>query len=141
MIPELLVIPAPLMVNLVAGSTVTVNGLAPGLNTMPLTSVSAEMDTAVIKVIVEDANVAVSADPLGTTSPDQLEPVFQSPVKKEGVAIQVPLPAKLDSIVRIKTSAARSQVTEAARMRRSCLAVRLFILICFVFMGSAAMDG
>ena len=64
MIPELFVMPTPLMVNV--GKTtglVIVNALAPGLNTMPLTSVVDEMTG---RLILEVANVAVSAGPLGT---------------------------------------------------------------------------
>jgi len=145
-IPELFVMPTPLMVNanpepLVESKGLIVKALAPGLNTMPLTSVSAERKTS---VILEDANVAVSADPLGITSPVQLvtpnfgSKKFQSPSK--GLAFQVALSAKLDLIVRIKTSTGRSQVMEAESMHGSFLAGRLVILICFVFMGSAVMD-
>ena len=39
-IPELFVMPTPLMVNVKMGLTVMVNALAPEVNTMPLTSVS-----------------------------------------------------------------------------------------------------
>ena len=60
------------------------------LNRMPLTSVSAEMETP---VMLEDANVAVSAEPLGGPPAVQLTAVFQSPVA--GLASQVALPAWL----------------------------------------------
>ena len=60
-IPELFVMPTPLMVNEKKG-LVIVNALAPGLNTMPLTSVVAEMTG---RLILEVANVAVSAGPIG----------------------------------------------------------------------------
>src|SRR6266481_4733535 len=129
--------PTPLMVN-VNPELLIVYALAPAVNTMPFTSVLAEIETP---VVLETPKVAVSAGPLGTTLPVQLvNPVstkFQSPFKLPN---QVPLSAKLDSIVTIKINAGRSQVMKAARMHRSFLAGRLVILICFVFMGSAVMD-
>ena len=73
-IPELFVMPTPLMVNEKKG-LVIVNALAPGLNTMPLTSVVAEMTG---RLILEVANVAVSAGPLGGPLATQLAAVFQS---------------------------------------------------------------
>jgi hypothetical protein len=141
-IPELFVMPTPLMVitGTAAGLLAIVNALAPGLNTMPLTSVFAERKTLVVE---ETPNVAVSADPLGTTVPVQLvNPVgrstkFQSPLKPPN---QVPLSAKLDSIGRIKTNAGRSQVMEATRMEESFLVVPSVILLAFVFIASAVMD-
>jgi len=85
-IPELFVMPTPLMVNVNAGLAVIVNALA--LNTMPLTSVAAERETP---VILEDANVAVSPEPLGGPPTVQLPAVFQSPVA--GLAFHLALPA------------------------------------------------
>ena len=68
MIPELFVMPTPLMVNVNVGLAVIVKALAPALNTMPFTSVLAEMETP---VVFERANVAVFPDPIGraTRSP------------------------------------------------------------------------
>ena len=66
-----------------------VNALAPVLNTMLLTSVLAEVETA---VVFEEANVAVSDEPLGTVAGDQLLAVFQSP--EAGLVFEVALPAK-----------------------------------------------
>ena len=86
-IPELFVMPTPLMVKKnvgLKGGTVIVNGLAPALNTMPFTSVKAEMETL---VILEVANVPVSAEPLGTMPAVQLAAVFQSPLT--GLAFHV----------------------------------------------------
>jgi len=60
-IPELFVIPAPVMFNRKAG-TVMVKRFAPALNTMLLTSAPSEMETP---VVLEESNVAVSAGPLG----------------------------------------------------------------------------
>jgi len=82
--------PAPLRVNVNVGLAVIVNALASALNTMPLTSVLAERDTP---VVLEEANVAVSAEPLGGPPAVQLVAVFQSPVA--GLAFHVALPAKL----------------------------------------------
>ncbi|PYK53836.1 MAG: hypothetical protein DME48_10225 [Verrucomicrobia bacterium] len=60
-IPELFVIPVPLMVNVNGGVAVIVKALAPGLNTMLFTSVLAETKTP---VVLDVANVAVSDAPL-----------------------------------------------------------------------------
>ena len=79
--------PTPLMVNANVALAIIVNGLAPALNTMPLTSVFNERETP---VILEDANVAVAADPLGGPPAVQFAAVFQSPVA--GLASQVALP-------------------------------------------------
>jgi hypothetical protein len=62
MLPELFVMPTPLIVSLNEGLAVIVNALAPELNAMPFTSVSAEMETP---LVLEDANAAVSEGPLG----------------------------------------------------------------------------
>jgi len=89
-IPELFVIPVPLMVNVNVGVAVIVNALAPALNTMPFASVLPAVETP---VVLEKPNVAVSDDPLGTVAGAQLLAVFQSPVA--GLANHVALPAKL----------------------------------------------
>ena len=91
-IPELFVMPAPLMVNVgeVPSAFMIVNALAPGLNTMPLSSALNAMKG---RVLLEEANVAVSAGPFGTVVGVQLVAVNQSPVA--GLAFQVALPAKL----------------------------------------------
>ena len=62
LIPELFVMPIPLITIVNDGLAVIVNALAPGLNTMPSTSVLAERVTL---VVLEDTNVAVSDGPLG----------------------------------------------------------------------------
>src|SRR5262245_60127973 len=81
--PELFVMPAPLMVNAKKG-LVIVNALAPGLNTMALTSVVCEMTG---RFTLEVPNVAVSAGPLGGPLAIQLAALFQSVLA--GVAFQV----------------------------------------------------
>lgn len=88
MTPELFAVPAPLTVNVNVGPAVIVNALAPGLNTMPFTSVLAEMETP---LVLEDANVAVSNGPLGMVGGVQFAAWFQSPVA--GLVFQVALPA------------------------------------------------
>ena len=91
--PELLVMPTPLMVKEmleVVRLTVIVNALAPGLNTMPFTSVLAERETP---VVFEAANVAVSEGPLGTVGGVQFAALFQSPAA--GLVFHVALPAKV----------------------------------------------
>src|SRR5438552_510814 len=92
--PELLVIPVPLIVNVIpvesgSGSAVMLNLLAPGLKTIAATSVvSAEN---VRSVILELAKVATSAGPFGTVSGVQFTAVFQSPFV--GLRFQVALSA------------------------------------------------
>ncbi len=86
--PELLVTPAPLIVNVTEGLAVIVKALAPELNTMPLTSVLAEAETL---VVLEVAKVAVSDEPLGTVAGVQLLAVSHSPVA--GLVFQVAVPA------------------------------------------------
>ena len=75
------------------------NALAPGLNTIPFTSVSAERETP---VVLDKANVAVSDGPLGTVFGIQFVAVFQSPVA--GLACHVALPAKLLLAVESRSS-------------------------------------
>lgn len=75
MVPELFVMPMPLIVSVSTGGAVIVNALAPAWKTMLLTSVLSELETP---VILEDANVAVSAGPLGTVWGVQFGAVFQS---------------------------------------------------------------
>src|SRR6476619_4894110 len=87
-IPELLVMPVPLMVTVGAWLT-SVNELAPALNTIPFTSVSAAKDTF---LVLENANVAMSAAPLGIVAGVQFAAVFHVP--EFGLAFQVALPAK-----------------------------------------------
>ena len=84
--------PTPLMVitGTAAGLLAIVNALAPGLNTMPLTSTSNGMS---ILVRLEDANVAVSPGALGMVPCTQLFAVNHSPLP--AFAFQVALPAKL----------------------------------------------
>ena len=114
-IPELFVIPTPLMVKPNVGLAVIVNALAPALNTMPLTSVLSETETP---VVLEDANVAVSAGLVGTVRGVQLFAVFQSPVA--GLAFHVALPAKL--LLAVESRSVRMAAAEGrkahARERR-----------------------
>lgn len=99
MIPELLVIPTPLIVSVNVGLAVMINLLAPGLKTMLLASVLAERKTP---VVFEMSNVAVSAGPLGTVFGVQLAAVFQSPLV--GSSCQVALPATAEPIAKRKSS-------------------------------------
>jgi len=65
---------------------------ASGLNTMPFTSVLAEIETSENK---DDSKAAVSAGPLGTVIGDQLSALFQSPLT--GELTQMALPAKAEA--------------------------------------------
>src|SRR5262245_46685689 len=107
--PELLVIPAPLMVSVTsvcaaAGLAVMVNLPASGVNTISATSVLAAETSR--SVILEPANLATSPGPLGTVSGVQLAGLFQS--LSTGSAFQVALPAwtdgRLATANRIRTS-------------------------------------
>jgi hypothetical protein len=106
-IPELFVIPMPLMNNEERKGAVIVNALAPALNTIPFTSVNAERE---ISILLERANVAVSVGPFGTVAGVQFVAVFQSLLP--GLRFQVALPAK-------------RLVTIAARPTRMMTAVKL----------------
>jgi len=111
-IPELFVMPTPLMVNEKKG-LVIVNALAPGLNTMPLTSVVCEM---MGRLMLEVANVAVSAGPLGGPLATQLAAVFQSVLA--GVTFQVALPAKLLAVASRSVRMAAAKGRNARSMER-----------------------
>jgi hypothetical protein len=91
-IPELFVIPAPLMVRVNVGLAVIMNGSVS--NTIPLTCVFAEMETAVVDGDwTETSNVAMSDTPLGTVFWSQLLAVFQSDVL--GAKLHLALPPKV----------------------------------------------
>src|SRR5689334_14132796 len=85
-ITELFVIPLPLIVR-VSTELLMVKGLAPALNTMLLTSVVAERETA---GILETLKVAICVGPLGTVGGVQFAAIFQLPVV--GLSFQVALP-------------------------------------------------
>jgi hypothetical protein len=74
--PELFVTPMPSMIK-TWDAELIVKALAPELNTMALTSVTAERETA---VLVDVAKVAVSEGPLGIVAGVQLPASFQSPL-------------------------------------------------------------
>jgi hypothetical protein len=115
-IPELFVIPTPLMSKTTPGLAVVVNALAPPLNTIPLTSVNGPPETE-MPIMLEDANVAVSADPLGGPPAVQLAAVFQSPVA--GFVNQVALAAKL--LLAVESRSGRMATAEARKAHaRDC---------------------
>ena len=101
-----------------AGSSVVVNGLALWLNTMPATSVLAEIEIA---GVLEASNVAVSAGPLGTVLGIQLVAVFQSPLV--GFKVHAALPASAIRLVRIRINAGRMRM----KMKRVCGWVIVFM--------------
>src|SRR5438552_5994769 len=111
-IPELLVMPTPLMVSVMlfglakAGAAVIVNALAPELNMIPSTCVLAERETL---VILEEANIAASDGPFGAKGGDQLVLLFQFP--EVGIANHVePMPMPLlRAAVRSKNIAAAAR--------------------------------
>jgi hypothetical protein len=72
-----------------------VNALAPGLNTISLTSVAAESERL---VRLELLKVPISAGPLGIVAGVQLATVFQSPLV--GLRFQVALPASASVTLR-----------------------------------------
>ena len=85
---ELLLMPAPVIAN-TGAAVVMLKALAPLLNVIPLTSVSAVIE---MPVLFEVASVATSEGPFGGPPADQFVAVFQLPVA--GLAFQVALPAK-----------------------------------------------
>ena len=113
MTPELFVIPTPLMVNVNEGFAVIVNALAPELNAMPFTSVSAEIETP---LVLEDANVAVSNGPLGMVGGVQFAAWFQPPVA--GLVFQVALPAKVLLAVESRSSNIATVTNNDGKRRR-----------------------
>src|SRR5437588_12272595 len=80
---------------------------------MPLSSVFAEIEMA---VVFERANVAVSADPLGTVAGLQFVLVFQSP--ERGLRFHVALPASLAWMQSIKINALKIPVILVGRFMR-----------------------
>ena len=112
-VPELFVMPTPLMVSAKKGLAVIVKLLAPGAKVIPSTIVFAEIEMA---VVFETANVAVSADPLGTVAGVQFVAVFQSP--ELGLRSHVALPASLAWTQSIKISALKIRVMLVGRFMR-----------------------
>jgi hypothetical protein len=88
--PELFVMPAPLKLKVKPGLGLIVNALAPGLKTIPFTSVLADTLTPVRLLV---ANVAVSDCAFGTVFGVQFVAVFQFP--DAGLVFHVALPAWL----------------------------------------------
>src|SRR5947207_5510953 len=93
--------------------TVSVNGLAPALNTMPLTSIVMASETK-IPVTFETSKVAVSPGPLGTVGGVQLVAVNQ--LLPAGLRLQVALPAKA-----LPPAESRNRSVGAANSERSRL--------------------
>src|SRR5882724_11231824 len=87
------------------GLAVMVKGVrcANGLNTIPFTSVLAEIETSEME---DESKFAVSAGPLGTVIGDQLSALFQLPLL--GEVNQLALPANAES-------AAKNMSTVAAK--------------------------
>src|SRR3954468_19508486 len=109
--------PRPLIVKAKKG-LVIVNAPAPGLNTMPLTSVVCEMTGS---LILEVANVAVSAGPLGGPLAIQVAALFQSVLP--GAAFQVARPAKL--LLAVQSSSVRRAAAETKN-------TKLFLVFIFL---------
>ena len=119
-IPELFVMPTPLMVisGTPAGLLAIVNALAPGLNTMPLTSTLNAMS---MLVRLEDPNVAVSPGALGMVPCTQLFAVNHSALA--AFAFQVALPAKLLLVVEsrnVRIAAAEGRKAHVRGPRNDC---------------------
>src|SRR5690349_16417851 len=128
--PELLVIPLPLTVKSALVAVVMVKGLAPELNTIPLTSVKLKICCEIL-VVLETPNVATSAGPSGTVAGVQFAAVFQSPLV--GFKFQAALPA-WTLAARTRNKKARPQ-SRARRNDRTGF-IRVFIDL-VPFWGSA----
>ena len=87
-VPESFEMPTPLRVSVKPELAVIVKLLAPGAKVIPSTIVFSELETV---VVLESANVAVSAGPLGTVIGVQFAAVLQSP--EVGFRSHVGLPA------------------------------------------------
>ncbi len=109
--------------------TVSVNGLAPVLKTMPFASVLAEKETP---VVFEVRKVATSAAPLGTVVGAQVVAVFQSPLT--GLSLHVALPAWLLCPLSNKTITARSPAVNVA-LKKRVSAPDLDVAGCFFMVG------
>jgi len=109
--PELFVMPTPLMVNVKPGLAVMVKGLRRAFesNTIPLTSVLAEIERS---VVLDKSKKAVSDAPLGTVAGLQFVLVFQSP--ERGLRFHVALPAWLVWMQSIKINALKIAVTSGS---------------------------
>jgi hypothetical protein len=91
----------------------SVNGLAPALNTIPFTSVSAEKNTFFVP---ENANVAVSAAPFGIVAGVQFAAVFHVP--EPGFAFQVALPAKAATGLKMSVKPKMAIASESESLTR-----------------------
>ena len=91
-----------------------VNALAPVLNTIPFTSVTAEIETA---TVFDKPKVAVSAGPLGTVAGVQLAAVFQSAVPGIGSHIALPASARLVSSRSTNALQLKARITFAIFIR------------------------
>ena len=100
--PESFTTPAPLRVKVMSAATSMVKALAPGLKTILLTWVAAEIVTL---VIFESPKVATSFGPLGTVAGVQLRALLHCLLV--GLRFHVALPASLARVVRSKAKAAR----------------------------------
>jgi len=109
--PELFVMPTPLMVNVKPGLAVMVKGLRRAFesNTIPLTSVLAEIERS---VVLDKSKKAVSDAPLGTVAGLQFVLVFQSP--ERGLRFHVALPAWLVWMQSFKINALKIAVTSGS---------------------------
>jgi hypothetical protein len=92
---------------------VIVNALAPELNAMPFTSVSAEMETP---LVLEDANAAVSEGPLGIVWGVQFPALFQLP--EFGLVFHVALSAKVLLVVESRSSNIATATNNNGNLRR-----------------------
>ena len=100
------------MVNVNMGLAVIVNALPAALNTVPLTSVLADSEMA---VLLEVAKKAVSDGPLGGPPAVQFVAVFQSPVA--GLVNHVALPAKVLLAIESRSGKMAAAVRRRARAR------------------------
>jgi hypothetical protein len=108
--PELLVIPAPLIVSVALAVIVKGVRRASGLNTMPFTSVLAEIETYGTR---DESKVAVSEGPLGTIIGDQLRGLFQSALT--GELNQMPVPENAEPLVKNMRMVAANEIVGPRR--------------------------
>jgi hypothetical protein len=134
--PELFTIPAPSRVSPFP-LVLIVKALAPGPKVIDSMVMLLE---SISEVCVEVLNVAVSPGLTGALGGAQLVPMFHT--SESGLNSQTASTASTGvAVVTNSRSATMSAGIGVARMTGSFLAGWIFVLVCRVFIGTAAMDG
>ena len=141
---ELFVMPTPLMIRsfMLSPSPFAlkiVNALAPGVNTMPLTSTIVPQQM-LMKVALETSKVAVSAGPLGMVSGVQLSSSIQQIPHIGSVPVHVALSAKAVADAKSRNTSVGA-AAHARKMLRRCRADRLIEILRNEFVALRGIEG